>query len=620
MTFLTPQQTVMESLTVIALAVLTWMVWGPNHGEASASVNASSDACQVYLSPQYSLYAGQPLHKGQVLRQLGQTSPLAGIPMQLSNHNFQVVSWRTFAWSPSFMGYNNTNTVKDKDYDGVLIPGLGMYMECRDPEDQDEEDDKIVNVAMHVNPHQHTVSFVVAADEIPVGAKLITACPFGTLMGEDHHILNDGFDSEAARNERKEADATWHQPHDGICMDGTGGGKLAYVDTTTFGSSSAVTKHAIQPNEVILQSPVLHLHRQDVAVFAQHEYNNDKDNGDDDLVPWVRPRHRDGKRIVYTHKVVANQTDLLSRCIAHADSDLLLWPVIIDLATVIQPATEEHTANVGVRWVEDDDDDDEVYSLLEFFLKEDTLLVLEVYALTYLSPGETLYMNMERHSPDGEGPMRMDHMYPDSFMRLCEADYGNGDFIANPLSPNVLAPVRWLDTADVVTPWGFRLGLDPHVGDVLREYAQRMGITDILRQATVEGNPLESSTDYKITNIKGGPAAAEWYLQRPDKIRRTNMHWLCPGNAEAHEDLLQALQIGGFDDALAGIGETLGLQGLCAYQLSFIGTSYSAKVCTWLRLFLRFDILSLQLITFFHIQNKTGMDALRRNKYWQQGL
>ena len=73
------------------------------------------------------------------------------------------------------------------------------------------------------------------------------------------------------------------------------------------------------------------------------------------------------------------------------------------------------------------------------------------------------------------------------------------------------------------------------IREVLLEYCNRMGITDILRHVTVEGNGLEPGTE---THMEQGD---DWYLQRPEDHWRSNLHWFSPGAGPAHEHYLQAL-------------------------------------------------------------------------------
>ena len=68
-----------------------------------------------------------------------------------------------------------------------------------------------------------------------------------------------------------------------------------------------------------------------------------------------------------------------------------------------------------------------------------------------------------------------------------------------------------------------------------------------------------------------------WYIQRPAKKWTSNMHWISPANEHTHEQYLKVLASGDFDAVLRGIGEYLGLEGLVAYHLTFIGVSYSEK-------------------------------------------
>jgi len=137
-----------------------------------------------------------------------------------------------------------------------------------------------------------------------------------------------------------------------------------------------------------------------------------------------------------------------------------------------------------------------------------------------------------------------------------------------------MAPIRWAhDPApEVVTPWAFRVGLHSRVREVLLEYCNRMGITDILRHVTVEGNGLEAGMETHM-DVQGD----DWYLQRPEARWRSNLHWFSPGAGPAHEHYLQALSVAGFDEIVQGIGAYLGMEGLVAFHVTFIGVSFSTR-------------------------------------------
>jgi hypothetical protein len=161
-------------------------------------------------------------------------------------------------------------------------------------------------------------------------------------------------------------------------------------------------------------------------------------------------------------------------------------------------------------------------------------------------------------------------LYPRMWMR--EDMRPMGDFSPEPLGPGELAPIRWGDTHQVVTRHAYRLGLPEQIRTVLLDYCNKMGITDILRTVTIEGNTLEANADASVT-VHG----FNWYLQRPAANWASNLHWLSPADRLAHEDYLQALQLAGFDDVLKSIGEYFDMDGLVAFQVTFIGISRSSQ-------------------------------------------
>ena len=162
-------------------------------------------------------------------------------------------------------------------------------------------------------------------------------------------------------------------------------------------------------------------------------------------------------------------------------------------------------------------------------------------------------------------------LFPHNWMTKDPKEHG--DFIPTPLQPGELATIRWADTGEIVTPNAHRLGLNPKVRQVLLEYCNAMGITELFRHVTKRGNALRPGYESYLT-LDGDQ---QWYLQRPEKKWQSNLQWLSPGDNPSHENYLQALSVAGFDDMLAGIGEALGLETLVAFHVTFIAVSHSTK-------------------------------------------
>lgn len=85
----------------------------------------------------------------------------------------------------------------------------------------------------------------------------------------------------------------------------------------------------------------------------------------------------------------------------------------------------------------------------------------------------------------------------------------SGDFLRVPLRTGQIEPIRWADDGDIVTPNAYLLGLPKRVRQVLLEYCNKMGITDILRHVTQQGNALKPGQNVHLS-INGNM----WYLQR----------------------------------------------------------------------------------------------------------
>jgi hypothetical protein len=188
--------------------------------------------------------------------------------------------------------------------------------------------------------------------------------------------------------------------------------------------------------------------------------------------------------------------------------------------------------------------------------------------------------------------------YPRNWLAADPNPYG--DFIPSPLSPGSMAPIRWKGSAEVVTPWAFRIGVPASVRQVLLDYCHKKGITDIFRHVTTKGNALEAGEN-GFFDLDGH----SWYLQRPGPEWRSNLHWLSPGGPEAQEDYLQALGAAGFDEMLEGVGKYLDMSGLVAFHVTFIAVSRATRG------YLHHDVLQTSAKTYnviipLMLVNETG--------------
>ena len=69
------------------------------------------------------------------------------------------------------------------------------------------------------------------------------------------------------------------------------------------------------------------------------------------------------------------------------------------------------------------------------------------------------------------------------------------------------------------------------------------------------------------------PRNFTWYVERPAKNWKSDMHWFYTADELSHEDSLRALARGGFDTVLRGIGKRFGLETLYVDKLSFIAVT-----------------------------------------------
>lgn len=147
-----------------------------------------------------------------------------------------------------------------------------------------------------------------------------------------------------------------------------------------------------------------------------------------------------------------------------------------------------------------------------------------------------------------------------------------GDFQLPQLKPGQIENIRWSEDGSIVTPNAYVIGLSPTLRHELLAYCDRLGITEMFRKLTYRGNPLEAGTDEEVV-LQG----LNWFVQRPRSFWNSNMHWISPLDADAHEDYLRALSVAGFDDVLKQIGESFGFEGLAAYHVTFIAVSHCTQ-------------------------------------------
>jgi hypothetical protein len=162
-------------------------------------------------------------------------------------------------------------------------------------------------------------------------------------------------------------------------------------------------------------------------------------------------------------------------------------------------------------------------------------------------------------------------MYPENW-KIVEHAMPMGDFELPDLKPGEIQQIRWKESGDVVTENAHVMGMKPQVREKMLEYCDRMGITERFRDLTYRGNPLDpgESEDIKIQGLN-------WHVQRPPPNWNSNMHWISPSDANAHEDYLRALSASGFDEVLQQIGKHFGFKGLAAYHVTFIAVSQCSE-------------------------------------------
>ena len=340
---------------------------------------------------------------------------------------------------------------------------------------------------------------------------------------------------------------------DAVCVDTIQIDTTPTKTTTTPLSIRATAKMAVGQGETLTTSPMLPL--------------------DMSQTDRVQQTVLASQQITFDNTHVIGTQPILPYTFGHAGSNLLLLPLDPGVHGIQQASP--NNANVGLQWRSSLSDVHLNMSLME--LLEDSqhmnILMADFVALRDIEVGDELTMDYGTQATVEGMNSRMvpPGFYPDHWMRIDSRPHG--DFQATPLSPGEISPIRWSSTGNVATPWAFRVGHATTLRSTLLRYCDRMGITDALQHVTVRGNPLRPGQQRYL----GLPGAGAWYLQRPAPQWRSNLQWLSPGDATAHEHYLQALSVAGFDEILAAVGEHFGMEGLVVFHVTFIAVSYSNK-------------------------------------------
>lgn len=105
----------------------------------------------------------------------------------------------------------------------------------------------------------------------------------------------------------------------------------------------------------------------------------------------------------------------------------------------------------------------------------------------------------------------------------------------------------------------------------LNDYCRNIGLTQLARSYIMTEESNIEPGGFRLVTLGDGNI---WYAQRPGKEWKSDMHWVSPADEKGHEGYLKILTENGFLSVLNIIGNELGLDGLVAYQLTFIVVSH----------------------------------------------
>lgn len=595
---------------------------------ASAS---SSPVCRLYMVVRqfpdgdffYGIYSGVPdiIPKHTLL-----PHPELIINMYDVNRN-EYSPWHEFVWNAidhRHTVHKNNNNYDDGDEEeeprskynhthDVLVSGIGTLTPCSKSQanvhavaamqheydydyyggdDTDEEETNEEDEDNNDDDEQRTLYYFVTTRDIAVGEPFLRQC--------NHEM-------EEAQNDWEMEYTTYSldylQEH-GVCVD-----VLNIQESHTISSNAqssqwgAFARQSIRKGDVVAVSPVIHMDRSQVEIYQQTyigEVDDEEIEEEEEEGATRTPRRREPHPmpmfrehgIEYASHVLGIQR-LINNCYGHPGSDLLLWPIAPGVNFINHP-DPNRKPNVQIQWSSQLHNSTYIRKnvpLMELLEFSAGAMVVEYVALSDIAAGDEILLDYgdawvrayQNHtsSSSKKNPFRHqigipEGFYPSHWMRADASP--QGDFMTDPLPTGITAPIRWKDPPhDIVTPWGFRVGLHETLRTVLLEYCNRLGITDILRHVTLAGNGLEPGTSMHLGIDGGDGITYEWYLQRPAANWRSNLHWLSPGGAAAHEHYLQALSAAGFDDILDGIGRHLNMDGLVAFHVTFIAVTFSNR-------------------------------------------
>ena len=140
------------------------------------------------------------------------------------------------------------------------------------------------------------------------------------------------------------------------------------------------------------------------------------------------------------------------------------------------------------------------------------------------------------------------------------------------LPAGAVMPVTWKHRRWSV-PNVYHVGIPPELGDALRAFGTKHGIFAALKEVVMDNDrTLSVDSDGKhlsLVDSDDDDDDDDWVLQRGDDF--SDHHKIYPVNESSFFRLLRVLGRSGFDDVLAGIGNTLHLQSLTVYGMSFHG-------------------------------------------------
>ena len=393
-----------------------------------------------------------------------------------------------------------------------------------------------------------------------------------------YSILSKGFEIVLGRQRHEEEEEVvdgenppgrsldWLESH-GVCMD-----HLTVKESTIPSTGKgAFAKHFISAGDVVSHAPLLHMKRDDLAIYGkvQHE--------------------RRGIQLDFDR--VEGHELLLNYCLGHPESELLLLPYSPVVNYINHDAGNPNTM---IRWTDGAKAYFDMHPI-DILEQPGGTLRVEYVALRDIEIGEeiTIHYGSEwetalqdfRNNTTKEDTSNHDKkldfrheigvpkdLYPEKWLhtpvRYELAPKGD-------LQPGELKQMVWKHNGKAFTKFAHHLGLPKSFSQQMLKYTEDIGIMSVFDNL-LQSRLLESDEWYvfNATMNSTGTNAGQFFAQRYKSGEwGFNMHYLSAWDEVARRNFLAQIGRAGFDEVMNGIGTHFDLDNIVCFHASYMGVS-----------------------------------------------